>query len=84
MIARRGIPGESGRSITLHEMQQNSLDGGRNFRAGSKSPVDESDRHRVMVSVVRLAAVDFGTVSHSLCVADLADFEAARQCSNRH
>ena len=44
MIGRHGIAGESGRSITLREMQQNSLDGWRNFGAGSKTPVDDSQR----------------------------------------
>jgi hypothetical protein len=60
MIARRVIAGESGRSITLREMQQNSLDGWRNFGAGLKTPVDDSKGDRAMVSADMRAAFVFG------------------------
>ena len=62
MIARHGIAGESGRSITLREMQQNSLDGWWNFGAASKTPVDDSVRDHAMVSVDMCAAFVFGQV----------------------
>lgn len=62
MIARHGIAGESGRSITLREMQQNSLDGWWNFGAASKTPVDDSIRDHAMVSVDMRAAFVFGQV----------------------
>lgn len=60
MIARHGIAGESGRSITLREMQQNSLDGWRNFGADSKTPVDDSKGDRAMVPADMRAAFVFG------------------------